>query len=72
MLEFKKEIFVSPKLLTNYKQITGREAINALKDLGLTHVTIMDDGKVGGLDKQARAIHDYYVYEREVPVFNKK
>lgn len=72
MLTFKKQYFVSTKLLPEYKQITGRAAEEALEAMGLTHISAMPDGTLCGRDKYARLLNGYRVYEKDVPIFSDK
>ena len=58
-MKFKKIIFLSPRILSTYRQLTGDEATAWLTKQGYTFIRIGKDDKF---------LTGYRIYEREVPV----
>lgn len=66
-MKFKKEIFLSPRILSEYRQITGDEATEWLTNMGYTFIRVGADGTIEARTKDDRFLTGYRIYEREVP-----
>ena len=67
MKKFKKEIFLSSQILSNYKQVPIPEAEEWLKDQGYKFVYISNDGVIHARSQKNKLIEGYRLYMREVP-----
>lgn len=66
-MKFKKEIFISPRLLPNYRQLNVIEAEAWLHNNEYKYITISSDGTIQARTKDDQLITGYRVYERDVP-----
>jgi hypothetical protein len=67
MRKYKVEIFLSSKILSDYKQVPREEAEKWLDDHGYKFVYIGDDGAIHARSQNNRLIEGYRLYMREVP-----
>lgn len=67
MKKFKKEIFLSSQILSNYKQVPIPEAEEWLRNQGYKFVYIDADGVIHARSQQNKIIEGYRLYMRDVP-----
>lgn len=63
----KDQVFLSPRPLPNYKRLVGQAAQAALESLGLTYITVDDNGLTVALCRETKPLHQHYVYVRQIP-----
>lgn len=67
MKKYKVEIFLSNRILSDYKQVPRDQAEKWLEDKGYKFVYIGDDGVIHARSQNNKLLEGYRLYMREVP-----
>ena len=66
-MQYKEELFLSAKYLSDYEQVKGEEATELLKEQGYQYIHVDEQGNVHALAKDNQYVDGYKVYKRKVP-----
>lgn len=59
------EYFVSGVPVQDATLVTGEEALEKLREKGLTFIHVSDDGRIRALNKGNHYLNGFYVYKRQ-------
>ena len=66
-MKYKTEIFLSNRILPDYKQVPVPEAEKWLEDKGYRFIHIDNDGIIHARSQHDEAIEGYRLYMRDIP-----